>query len=252
LGIKRTPDRIEIPGYFFASRHASTEATLDDQGRLVTPISGATPGGLPALELGPGTWKLSTDPPLPGRRIAVRCPQLSATRLRPGAESSFRLWRYGRVAIGLAPADDSLVGLRSVTLERSSSGSATFGCNLQGQVSVALADLAVPKRENTDWLAPANVVFDHRGVQVSLPEPRRPVWLELSVDNNDEYLLQLGSPSTSLEPIVLEPRRNGGGLTIHRVRVPGQAIRAGVGSIALLPKRGDGSYSIGHLILRER
>jgi hypothetical protein len=113
----KTPDGIEIPGYFLAAPEARTEAVLDRTGRLVTPVSRLGPGVLPALELPRGTWLLATDPPIPQATWGLRCDGPSALHHTARA-ARFALDHPETVSIAIAPADDARVEVRSVTLTR--------------------------------------------------------------------------------------------------------------------------------------
>ena len=57
IGIRTTPDRIEIPGFFFASR-STLAAGEDSSGRLGVVLAPAATGHLRGLSLAPGRWRL--------------------------------------------------------------------------------------------------------------------------------------------------------------------------------------------------
>jgi hypothetical protein len=60
VGIRRSANRIQIPGYLFSANRSSL-ASLDDEGRLGVGITPQTPAGYTKLSVPPGTWAVRTE-----------------------------------------------------------------------------------------------------------------------------------------------------------------------------------------------
>lgn len=60
VGIRRSADRIRIPGYLF-SANRSSRASLDDEGRLGVGVTRQNPAGYTKLSIPSGTWAARTE-----------------------------------------------------------------------------------------------------------------------------------------------------------------------------------------------
>jgi len=60
IGIKQTPERIEIPAYLFNGNPDSI-AHLDNSNNFVTPISAGIPAKIKELEIPPGKWRIDAE-----------------------------------------------------------------------------------------------------------------------------------------------------------------------------------------------
>lgn len=60
VGIRRSSDRIRIPGFLFSANRWS-RASLDSEGRLGVEITPQTPAGYTKLAIPPGTWAVRTE-----------------------------------------------------------------------------------------------------------------------------------------------------------------------------------------------
>ena len=113
---------------------------------------------------------------------------------------------------------------------------------------VALADVSEPKAVGTP-LSAADRQFTH-GLRIVLGRITHAPRLEISLDNNDDYLVvfvvstsEQGEQVVKAQPIAM------GGLNIYQVNVPSAAVESGFDQILVIPMRGDGVYGLGHLRL---
>ncbi|MBI5604259.1 MAG: hypothetical protein HY879_12985 [Deltaproteobacteria bacterium] len=117
------------------------------------------------------------------------------------------------------------------------------------RLQVPLSEIQLPKRAGTPWNQAGNIMISHRGLLVDLERPYEAEGLEISLDNNDDYLLIFFQEGKELaRQMVPAPPVRKGGLAIHRISVPPEAfISGGVDRIKIVPLKGDGKFSIGHL-----
>lgn len=191
----------------------------------------------------------SPDPEL---RIGFLCPSGSALKQRAGGPPSIRLDIPTPLSlvIGLARFESPPVALRSVTLRRDPPGTATYRCDAdKGMLHATLDDFERTGRENTDWRAPQNLVFGWPGISVALPELMHPASIELSVDNNDSYVVKGQRAGQVVWQVQISPRRNGGGMAVHRLPVPDAIRQGGFERLEIRATAGDGRFSLGHLRL---
>jgi hypothetical protein len=255
IGIQRTVDRCEIPGYLFEADRAAPPAHLDDEDHLVVDVFERWPLELDKLTVPVGAWSVTTDPPDPELRIGLRCPGGSALKQRTGGPPSIGLEVPTplTLVVGLSRPDAGPVALRSVTLRRNPPGTATYRCHPgKAMLLASFDDLERVGRENADWRAPQNLLFGWPGLSVAFPELVHPVSIELSVDNNDAYLVKGQRSGQVVWQTELTPRQNGGGMAVHRLSVPDAIRQAGLESLEIRPTVGDGRFSLGHLRLEER
>src|SRR4030042_2038352 len=79
----------------------------------------------------------------------------------------------------------------------------------------------------------------------NIPLLVHPVSIELSVDNNDTYLVKGQRAGQVVWQTELTPRQNGGGMAVHRLSVPDAIRQAGLESLEIRPTIGDGRFSLG-------
>jgi hypothetical protein len=255
IGIQGTADRWEIPGYLLTADPPVPPAHLDGEDHLVVDVFERWPLELHKLTVPAGAWSVTTDPPDPGFRIGLRCPGGSALRQRAGGPPS--IWLDAptplTLVVGLSRPDATPVALRSVTLRRDPPGTAAYRCSPgKGMLHASFDDLERVGRENADWHAPQNLLFGWPGLSVAFPELVHPVSIELSVDNNDAYLVKGQRAGQVVWQTELKPRENGGGMAVHRLSVPDAIRQAGLESLEIRPTVGDGRFSLGHLRLEQR
>jgi arabinofuranosyltransferase len=255
VGIQRTSDRWEIPGYLLDVDPGVPPAHLDGDDRLVLDLFEHYPLELRELMVPAGAWVVSADPPDPEIRFGLRCPRGSALKRHAGAVPSISLEEPTplTVTVGLSRPDAPPVALHGIALERVPPGTATYRC-VPGNATLRASpgDLETVGHENADWRAPQNLIFGWEGVAVAFPEPKHPKSLELSVDNNDSYLVKGLRSGQVVWQGEISPRQNGGGMAVHRFELPEDLPQSGIDSLEVRATTGDGRFSLGHLRLDER
>jgi arabinofuranosyltransferase len=115
--------------------------------------------------------------------------------------------------------------------------------------SIHLSSLAQPKQAGAPWNF-HTVKLDGDGIDVKMGRTTCAATLDISLDNNDDYELTFmkGTQVVGNYPVQKITLPNGG-LQVYAVPVPQTAVQAGYDVIHVAPVSGDGSYSIGHLIL---
>ncbi len=118
-------------------------------------------------------------------------------------------------------------------------------------IEVALADLATPRAAGTPWDVPGAIRIPPRPgtMTVRLGERMFAPEIEISADNNDRYRVELLLGDEVVARLDAGPTPNRGGLAVYRLSVPAAAIARGYDLIRVVVLEGDGSYSIGHLLL---
>jgi hypothetical protein len=248
IGLHRDWDRIDVPGYFFASGHAVAE--LDARNRLVANTPGPQWAELPKLMLPAGTWELLLDTNATPAGVAFRCDGVSA------AETGVSKWsleldteRSVDVVVG-AEANVTLA-IRNGTFVRSKEP-AGFRCAPPGdRLIVPLSQLSRRKAAKGDWAGFGNVIIQGEGIRVELSQLSHAPGIELSVDGNDRYAV-LFARGSQVEGSVSVGKSKKSGLLVERVEVPRHARTAGFDRIEIVPLEGDGYYSIGHVVLLPR
>ena len=113
-----------------------------------------------------------------------------------------------------------------------------------------LEELAAVKKDGLLWNQQGNTVLNLGGVEVDLGERRFHRRIELSAHRSGSYLLILVRRGRGGFRKTLESRP-GTGLVTHRFVVPDKARDKGYAKIRVLPLKGDGRFSIGHLKLHQ-
>ena len=118
---------------------------------------------------------------------------------------------------------------------------------------VNLPEIDEPKAAGTPWNHPDNFLISEKGIKINLGKEYHAKRMEISLDNNDDYeIIYLSGSSeianqTSQAHIIPQ-----GGLAVYLIDVPQSAFENGYDSIKVIPLRGDGLYSIGHIRLLEK
>ena len=114
--------------------------------------------------------------------------------------------------------------------------------------------LSKVKEEGTPWNAPGNVVIKGYGIDVDLKGVSHGRELSISLDGNDVYRVELyhrGAPVDLIRTAKRHQKDHGGtGLKVHEIHLRPQTSRQGFDHIKIIPAEGDGSYSVGHLVVR--
>lgn len=120
-----------------------------------------------------------------------------------------------------------------------------------GVPQVALAKLSEAKPYGYEWNGPDTHQFDESGIVINLDNPDFSTAVSLSLDSNDDYqLFYLLKGKTVAASYIKEPSPRPSGLMEQKVSVPTIAREKGFDQLALKPVRGDGFYSLGHLLLK--
>ncbi len=116
---------------------------------------------------------------------------------------------------------------------------------------MAIEDLQTRVKEGSLWSGPNTVQFDEDGIQINIGKTINTDRFELAYDNNDIYrMVFLNGSNVVGEVQVRNEVKHLTGMFIQTIEVPQSAAQAGYGAIRLYPVKGDGNYSIGHLILK--
>ena len=119
---------------------------------------------------------------------------------------------------------------------------------------VQLSKLAREVKDGVRWDARGNIVMEkQKGVTITLPDRTRNRRGTVSLDGNDTYLLAFYHGSTAVGSISLGPRSGpGSGMAVYSFKVPSKIAEKGIDKIRVIPKAGDGAFSIGHLRLTDK
>jgi arabinofuranosyltransferase len=257
LGIRRAPTRIDVPGYLLTGQESEATARLDPTGKLAAQVTWREPGILPAIMVPAGRWRATVSPASRDVTIAYRCEGRAMQRTMEGSEppglGSVEVMELGdaaSISVAAAPrrADGSPAWVQEISFVDAGSALPTLRCApARAPIAVRLSELESPKPENLNWSHPGNVLVDRAGLHVVVDGARAGQWLEISVDNNDVYTVELSRGDRSLWSDQVLPRSNGGGLAVSRLRLgPGTELKRG-DELNVIPSGGDGAYSIGHI-----
>lgn len=119
-------------------------------------------------------------------------------------------------------------------------------------ITAKLSQLTTIKSQGSRWNADSNILMGKDGILVELEMPSNASMLDLSLDNNDDYLLRfLRNKKIIAEQKILSQGIRMNGLAIYETSVPAAAMQQGYDSILIKPVSGDSFYSIGHLTLKK-
>jgi hypothetical protein len=246
LGVQRSQDRLDVPGYFFAGGNAV--AILHDRS-LVTEVTPDATATLPTLQVPPGTWRLDLNPPNQELETGARCGKVSAipTGVRGPLILEVTDQRPIDLVLGTRAAGSKLVA--SATLTRTED-SPTHRCGPRsGALVVPIQALPDIQPERGDWAYPTNIVLSKAGVQIRLAKQHNVPALHLSVDNNDVMRIEFSLHGQVVGRTEVQSKPGIAGMASHRVTVPDDARESTFDAIAIVPVKGDGNYSLGHLVL---
>jgi hypothetical protein len=121
IGIRRAPDRVEVPGFLICDHHASL-ARLGPDGRLGVHVPPGQPARLKELALAPGRWRVEVDASRPGVRVRLRgstTPNADEPLLEAAAPATLDLRGEGRTLhIELSAPDAGPVDVYRLTFAR--------------------------------------------------------------------------------------------------------------------------------------
>lgn len=247
VGIRRTPDRIVIPGYLIGE--SGPEATLDREGRLGISVAASTPLEVRGVMVPAGTWDIRAEPDARDVRIEPRCAgRTMAGRGAPSAHATVALDRptHLDLAVGARPGT-APVRIAELRLTRhTGTVSISLRCSGREPLTVSPAALAEEAEPGTFWEAPGAILIDERGLTVRYPTAVAPLGVTLQADANDVYRLQPSAGDRLLEPLIV-PAVPGPGLKSRSLAAP--ASWTPFDTLAVTPISGDGHYSVSGLSL---
>lgn len=251
LGIEQRADRVRIPGYFFTGQASGAAARIDKGDKLFAFVSSDTPGELPALTLGPGRFEPRVIGGTSDTTLGFRCGGIAMHHQGDARSPVLEFDRPSDVIVSIAPKSGTSA-IEAVEFVRLDAATSTLRCTPRDQpVTVDQGALSEPKRENTVWALPSNVIFGPAGLAVKLSAVAHPKSIEISVDNDDTYRVEgllVGQRVYSKE---ITLRENGGGLAVHSLAVSAGEAPHGIDEIFVTPLAGDGNFAVGHVRVTE-
>lgn len=239
LGIVRGAERIVVPGWLLAQ--ASGRAELND-GRLRASVTLAAPAHLVALGVPAGRWRITAGKtPV---QIGVLCEGRSAARSSLD-DLVLEMLSDGRIDVLVGSSVPAFVD--ELVLERTPDAP-QVRCDPAERPQVLEVDAAQLRGaavEGAYFLQPHGLKLSPGVARIRLGPSTMAKRYEISVDGNDLYLLRFRSGDEVLGDRKL-PERPAPGLTLQQFEVP-----AGTEVIEIEVSGGDGSASIGHLVLFE-
>ncbi|MCG3196249.1 MAG: hypothetical protein GHCLOJNM_00721 [bacterium] len=114
------------------------------------------------------------------------------------------------------------------------------------------ADVALPRPDGARWEDSGVKRISREALQVELDRTHFSNEMEISLDGNDVYRIDLVLRDTRIADFVIEPESGAPtGLVTRKLAVPAAARWRGFDSVRVVPLSGDERYSVGHLILKE-
>ncbi|MCJ7623062.1 MAG: hypothetical protein MUO76_06140, partial [Anaerolineaceae bacterium] len=96
-----------------------------------------------------------------------------------------------------------------------------------------------------------NVHFSDSGIEIQLEEVSFSIQIDITLDNNDDYLVLYLNDDKEIASQTIPGLNRNDGLTRYTLAIPPHASQGGFDKIKIYPQHGDGSYTIGHLLLSE-
>jgi arabinofuranosyltransferase len=252
LGVVRTDERVVVPGYFFTGQASSARSVLDEQGVLVAGVSVRRPGVLPELFLPAGRYELEFSPPAPALVIDVRCRDMSMQKSGPAGAHVIEIDGTTPITIAVAPPFGARGHrFRSASLTRVPNEPPTLRCSsARSPLRLSATALKEKKPARTVWSHPSNVVFTSQGAIVDLGARPALSWFEVSLSQNDGYLLELRQGKNVVWTTSVERKRskNAPLLRNHRFDLP-KPLEGATFELVIRPRKGDAPCSIGHVEL---
>ena len=106
------------------------------------------------------------------------------------------------------------------------------------------------REDGTGWNA-GTVILNDWGACVTYEQPRTARTIDISTDANDSYTIYVWRGDELLGTHRRAPVPDAGGLRSTSFQAPAGAQREGIDRICVFPGVGDGSYSVGHVLLEE-
>ena len=130
-------------------------------------------------------------------------------------------------------------------------GKYNYLLNTTSSIHVNLGSITVPKSQGAPWNSPDNIQFHDSGVEVNLENIYHSHSIEISLDHNDTYKIIYLLGNSELDSYVIEGNKVSiqEGLAVYSVKVLPKTRINGFNKIKVIPMRGDGMYSIGHIRL---
>ncbi len=117
-------------------------------------------------------------------------------------------------------------------------------------VRVTLDEVAAPKAAGTARRARGNTLFYDSGIEIDLGATVQSAQIEVSLDANDDYQIVYLNGDRVVGRQTVGAADWQPVLAVYDLDVPRRAARRGYARIRILPLRGDGTYVLGHLILK--
>ena len=125
----------------------------------------------------------------------------------------------------------------------------TSGAVKRGVPAETLAEI---KKAGTRWDAQGNTLIpkDRDGLTVEFDSIQHAASMEVSFDHNDDYRLDFMQGSTVIAETTITSNTQNPGLQVYTIGIPQTAAGGGFDKVRIVAVKGDGSYSVGHLVLR--
>jgi hypothetical protein len=250
LGIERTDDRIDVPGYLFTGQASRAAAVIERSNALVAELSPTAPGVLPDLELPEGRYRLEVVPSDGAPSIDVRCRDVSMPR--GAALKELVVESDGRtpVSIAVAPGGTARsMRLRRVAFTRVPDEVEALRCPPRGRPLIVPAALVAQTKSSKNlWNHPAHVSFTREGLIVAAGELASVGGVELGLSHNDAYAIELRRGRRTVWTGVVEGKRGAKrpALVSHRLELPQRLDESGSYDVFIKPRRGDEPVTLGH------
>jgi hypothetical protein len=121
------------------------------------------------------------------------------------------------------------------------------------QVRTELSALPAAQANGDAWDQVGNVLFQGQA-RVDLERAWRPTALDIGLDHNDGYTLEFRNADGLVDSIDVGPSPPGlveFGMRAYHLELPSSLAEVDVDHVVIKAVAGDGSYSVGHLVLTE-
>jgi hypothetical protein len=129
LGIVRSADRVEVPGYLFTGELSVAVSRLTADGVLAAYVPSIAPGRLAGLELPAGRWRVEVEAEGAPARLFFKCGDQPMRRIGRRDANVLELGDTSTLEIVSIPTGDgSELVLRAVVFVRDSAATPTYDC----------------------------------------------------------------------------------------------------------------------------